>query len=250
MNRVYCEGKAISDIRVIESLLSVALYHCNNNYCFVVHSSILLQHGLKVRDVQNLTDLLELPDDVPESYKWSSIVRLTYFSFKDRMLMADNFRRIRQLLSKEENEDFVVIIAFANFLIFMLYTFYDDLQIANEKLLQDPQTGEFRNEIQELVKYYETIKALRGVDEVEQRTPVFTTCSYCKDLEDKDGEWRAIEHSLEKLPTNSKFSHGICNRCFDRTMHILDLEKKITTSNSVYLQQCLKRLIRWPFGMS
>ena len=39
MNRVYGHTNAISDIRIIESLLSVALYHCNNNYCFIVHSS-------------------------------------------------------------------------------------------------------------------------------------------------------------------------------------------------------------------
>jgi len=138
MNRVYCHTNEISDIRIIESLLSVALYHCNNNYCFIVHSSVLLEHGFRVSDVQELMDLFELPDDIPESYKWSSIVRLTYFSFKDRVLMPDNFRKIRRFLSEEENSDFSVIMAYANFLFFMLYTFYDEIQITNEMLLQDP----------------------------------------------------------------------------------------------------------------
>ena len=227
MNRVYCHTNEISDIRIIESLLSVALYHCNNNYCFIVHSSVLLEHGFRVSDVQELMDLFELPDDIPESYKWSSIVRLTYFSFKDRVLMPDNFRKIRRFLSEEENSDFSVIMAYANFLFFMLYTFYDEIQITNEMLLQDPQTGKFRKEVQDLVSYYETMKCIRGIDEAEGRTPVFTICSYCKDLKDKEGGWHPIEQTLEILPANSAFSHGICNKCFDRTIYVMNLELSI-----------------------
>ena len=109
----------------------------------------------------------------------------------------------------------------------MLNTFYDDIQIANEKMLQDPQTGKLKLEVQDLVEYYETTKKIRSIDAVVGRTPVFVLCSYCKDLRDKYGEWHPIEQILNKFPENSNFSHGICDKCLDRTMYIIDLEKKV-----------------------
>ena len=60
---------------------------------------------------------------------------------------------------------------------------------------------------------------------------MFTICSYCKDLKDKDGEWYAIEYAIDQLPTNAVFSHGMCSKCFDRTMYVMDLENKAPASN-------------------
>jgi len=195
MHRVYDKKNAIPDIRVIESLLSVALYHCDNSYCYIVHSSILLRNGFKITDVQRLLDLLELPEDIPDRHKWASIVRLTYFSFKDRLLMPENFRKIKLLLSEQEHKDFIAIIAFANFLQFLLYAFYDEIQISKETLFHDSNTGEFQKEIQNLVDYYESSIATRRRDENIDSVPVFTICSYSfRKNNSKTFSWMSYNH--------------------------------------------------------
>ena len=64
--------------------------------------------------------------------------------------------------------------------------------------------------IPDYIKYYTSMAS----DGNGQDDPVFSICSYCKSiLNQKTGEWDAVEHIISDLPRNAKFSHSICPPC-------------------------------------
>ena len=44
---------------------------------------------------------------------------------------------------------------------------------------------------------------------------ILTTCSYCKEVRDAEGEWQHLEKYLSKI-TDIRFSHGICDVCMEK----------------------------------
>lgn len=54
-----------------------------------------------------------------------------------------------------------------------------------------------------LQKALQEVKTLRGI---------LPTCSYCKDIQDKDGEWYPVEVYVQKH-SDAQFSHGVCEDC-------------------------------------
>ena len=50
------------------------------------------------------------------------------------------------------------------------------------------------------------VKLLRGL------IPI---CSYCKQIRDDQGYWKAVEHYIGRAP-EAQFTHGICPSCFDK----------------------------------
>ena len=56
----------------------------------------------------------------------------------------------------------------------------------------------------------------QALAEVRSLRGILPTCSYCKNIRDKDGTWYQLETYIQRH-SQAKFSHGICDTCM--TMH-------------------------------
>ncbi|MES2440799.1 MAG: hypothetical protein V4584_17165 [Verrucomicrobiota bacterium] len=59
------------------------------------------------------------------------------------------------------------------------------------------------------------VKTLRGI---------LPTCSYCKNIRDKNGEWHQLEAYIQRH-SEAQFSHGICEPCANKHFPQYDLKK-------------------------
>lgn len=203
--RVYRQCKAIKDPALIESLLTTALYHCSHQYCYIVHASLLLQTGTKLAEVKNLTELLRLPESIENRIKWNNLLKMTFYMFRDDSVTHRNIDAAKKLLTSDEFEDYTHILAFASKLKLLIYFFREEIDFEKEVELLTEEL-QIRDEIKDLVNYYETSKERLNV-------PVISMCMYCKDVRNSDGHWFPIEIGVKAMKKDVLFSHGVCDRC-------------------------------------
>ncbi len=72
---------------------------------------------------------------------------------------------------------------------------------------------------------------------------ILTTCSYCKEVRDSDGEWQHLEKYLSKI-TDIRFSHGICDSCMEE--HFPDVlevwsDDKLNLNSKKNTPECKKK---------
>ncbi len=60
-----------------------------------------------------------------------------------------------------------------------------------------------------------SIRLLDALTHMHNMEGILTTCSYCKEVRDSDGEWQHLEKYLSKI-TDIRFSHGICDSCMEK----------------------------------
>lgn len=215
MRAAFLTDDTISDNRVKEAICAAAQFHCVNNYCLVWHSYSLLQLGFSMEEVRTFGDHMRLPDSVPESDKWSQVVRATYFRFQPNYEPDQSFRVLRSLLSDEEYHHYSRIGAYCYMLKFLQEAFFPQVQVEFEERYRD-QGGALVPELDELVTYWQETKRAQAAAELEQRAPVMTMCLSCKDIRSRDGEWLPIEAAIQHFQANTLFSHGMCPPCKEK----------------------------------
>ena len=60
-----------------------------------------------------------------------------------------------------------------------------------------------------------SIRLLDALTHMHNTEGILTTCSYCKEVRDSDGEWQHLEKYLSKI-ADIRFSHGICDCCMEK----------------------------------
>jgi hypothetical protein len=55
----------------------------------------------------------------------------------------------------------------------------------------------------------------QALAEVRSLRGILPTCSYCKNIRDKDGTWHQLEAYIQRH-SQAKFSHGVCDACMER----------------------------------
>jgi hypothetical protein len=55
----------------------------------------------------------------------------------------------------------------------------------------------------------------QALAEVRSLRGILPTCSYCKNIRDKDGTWCQLEAYIQRH-SQAKFSHGVCDACMER----------------------------------
>jgi hypothetical protein len=55
----------------------------------------------------------------------------------------------------------------------------------------------------------------QALAEVRSLRGILPTCSYCKNIRDKDGTWHQVEAYIQRH-SQAKFSHGVCDACLER----------------------------------
>lgn len=212
LKKAYLNEKGIKDGRIIEGILTSAMYHCENNYCCVIHSAWLLNMDIKFKHVTTMLESLDFPEHIEDHNRWSRVLKLVYFSFKDKNTSVKNLEIVRSMLSDEEYEHFTSIISLATFLEFLLTSFQSEIQVNKEFLFIDKDNGKLNPDISLFIKFYYDKK----MEDAKSQVPVFVMCIYCKDIKDNEGHWHKIEGMITSLPTDASFSHSICDSCFGK----------------------------------
>jgi len=73
-----------------------------------------------------------------------------------------------------------------------------------------------------------SIRLLDALTHMHNMEGILTTCSYCKEVRDTDGEWQHLEKYLSKI-TDIRFSHGICDSCMEK--HFPDILEVCSDEN-------------------
>ena len=60
-----------------------------------------------------------------------------------------------------------------------------------------------------------SIRLLDALTHMHNVEGIITTCSYCKEVRDINGEWQHLEKYLSKI-TDIRFSHGVCDVCMEK----------------------------------
>ncbi|MEM9453390.1 MAG: hypothetical protein AAGF11_04375 [Myxococcota bacterium] len=209
LEQVYFHAKHIRDPRVIESLLSIALHHCENQYCYTLHSTWLLGMQVHFDQIAGLLELLEAPEGITDRKKWSMVIRCTYFAFLDDSTFATNMSLVRRFLAPEEYQDYVHILALVGFLRTVLLCFPEQIDLHREPLLTGYGLSEQTHRILALSK-------ARLATQANRHHELVSLCMYCKDLRTENDRWVPIETCLDELSPNTYFSHGICPKCYQK----------------------------------
>lgn len=213
LERVYLQAESIRDTRVIESLLSIALHHCDNQYCYLLHSAWLLDQQVSVDEVVGILQLLEVPQGITDRKKWSMVLRCTYFASLDRHTSASNVGLVRQLVTPAEYRDYVHILALAGFLRTVLQCYAEEIDVHRAPVLTH---GPHAADIQQLLSLSEERIARRRAPEAEGSRELVSLCMFCKDLRTEKDHWVPIELCIPLLPPDTIFSHGMCPECYQR----------------------------------
>ena len=59
-----------------------------------------------------------------------------------------------------------------------------------------------------------SLRLLDALTHMHNAEGILTTCSYCKEVRDANGEWQHLEKYLSKI-SDIRFSHGICDSCME-----------------------------------
>ena len=87
-----------------------------------------------------------------------------------------------------------------------------------------------------------SIRLLDALTHMHNMEGILTTCSYCKEVRDTDGEWQHLEKYLSKI-SDIRFSHGICDSCMEE--HFPDVlevwgDDKLNLNNKKNSPECKK----------
>ncbi len=213
LQKVYLEAQHVREPRIIESLLSIALHHCENQYCYVIHSAWLLNQDVSVEEISGLLLRLEMPEGVADRKRWSTVLRCTYFAFMEDHAFASNMAMVRRVLDEDEYRDYVQILALASFLRTTLLCFPEEIDVHREPFLFG---GELTEQAREILSISEARIAKRTLARAEGSRDLVSLCMYCKDIRAEGDRWVPIESCLSQLSVDTLFSHGMCPKCFSR----------------------------------
>lgn len=159
IRNVFFNHQTLDEI-VIESILSVALFNCDNKYCYIYHASELLRLGFTEKEIINLTELLVIPERYVSESKFSDLLRITNFLFRSSALASMTDVIIQLDLNKEERTHFVHVIALANSLRSLLMCLGDEINLNNEDYYKKKNQSEFKDHIKNLISYskYKSVK--------------------------------------------------------------------------------------------
>ena len=87
-----------------------------------------------------------------------------------------------------------------------------------------------------------SIRLLNAHIHMHNTEGILTTCSYCKEVRDSDGEWQHLEKYLSKI-ADIRFSHGICDLCMEK--HFPDVlevwsDEKLNLNSKTKSPECKK----------
>ena len=229
----FYERKGIAEPLVIEALLSLALLHCSNRYCFVMHSLRLSHFDLNSKEVISLFDSMNFPETVAESEKWSEVLRITFDLFKNKTeSYCKNIDAVSVLLSKDEFLHYRNILALIAFLEFLSHFYHKEVFIENESTI-----AMYKKEVDVYIKYYEEYKSKNKND---LRLPVLVICSYCNALKDNNGTWHHVLDILPSIPLNATFTHSICDKCLSKATE--EAKSSLSKSNTYWLKRMKNEL--------
>jgi len=214
INDALFKDKGIDDPQIREGLMVTLSTQCQNSYCFVSHSYFLCNLGFTVESIKNMVTKLKFPEQVDRSQKWSLILKWAFLSghlptgLSDTTLSLNE--TIQKLITPDEYRHLFKICTVIDLLNRFSEFYADKVQIENEEMLYDP-SEKLKLPVPDLVKYYTNLSQL----ELNIEKPVVSICAYCKNIQDTNGQWLALESVLSSLDRNSSFSHGICLDCYE-----------------------------------
>lgn len=214
------EDKGIKDQRVKEGLMVTLSTKCDNSYCFVTHSYFLYSLGFTIDTIKDMIDELKFPDQVDDSEKWSLALKWAFYFGRPAIGPSNATfnpnKLIQQLTTPEEFRHLYKICTVIDLLNRFSEFYIDDIQIENDKMFLD-SSAELKLPIPDLVKYYEKLPLSDGDG------PVVAICSYCKNIQDTEGKWHALESVLSSLNRKSSFTHGICPDCYGKVVNEISI---------------------------
>ena len=185
---------------ILEAIQCACLSSCDNRYCAIMHARGMVTHGLSLEEVRHFAVSQELPERVPESPRWSAVLRRIHILFRTPEIAPNLYTSLRGMLQPGEQREMEDVIAFALLHKFLLEAFYKEIDIASERILFD--TVDCGHEL------------IETFTQGPRPRSVLTICCACKDLKTAEG-WVPIEHVVARIFDDHVFSHGLCPKCFD-----------------------------------
>ena len=204
--KVYFNDQLSLPPLICEAIQGVCLSSCENQYCTIMHARGLITEGFSLDDVKRLVELQQLPEFVLDKAKWEHSLRRIAIIFRETQPAAHLYKTLTEFHSIEVIEEIGGVIALSLLYKFLLELYSDEINIEDEHILF--QTVDCPTE---LITFF---SRFRG-----KSVPTFTLCTLCKDVKSQKG-WIPIEMALNTIPPEADFSHGVCNRCFDRWLSL------------------------------
>ncbi len=208
------EDNGIKNQQIREGLMVTLSTQCQNSYCFVSHSYLLYDLGFTIESIKSMVTELKFPDQIDESEKWSLILKWAFLFGCPQTGPSDTAmdlnETIQQLITPDEYRHLFKICTVIDILNRFSEFYADKIQVENEEMLHDP-SGKLKLPVPDLIKYYANLSQ----SEINIEKPVVSICAYCKNIQDTNGQWLALESVLSSLKRNSTFSHGICPDCYE-----------------------------------
>jgi hypothetical protein len=204
----------ISDPFVKEGIaLSVSL-QCENEICFISHALSLYGQGLSVDEVRSLIKTLNFPSYVKECEKWNQVIKWSYLNGLTRKHVTkktrQSFDTLRAFLNEAEYRAVCRIHSAVELMMHFTLHYSDEVNLDSMDYPRD-SCQELIFPVPDFIKYYTERR-----NPSDERQPVVTICMYCKDIQDRSGEWHALEGALRTLDMKSAFSHGMCPECYEK----------------------------------
>ena len=95
---------------ILEAIQCACLSSCDNRYCAIMHARGMVTHGLSLEEVRHFAVSQELPERVPESPRWSAVLRRIHILFRTPEI-APNLSSLRGVLQPGEQREVEDVIA-------------------------------------------------------------------------------------------------------------------------------------------
>ncbi|GEM_PF-5047380 len=193
--------------------LSVAV-QASEKACFLLHAYLLKELGFSLEEIRTLALGLSFPSRIPKSEKWNKVVQWTFSNgltsgkTKDETSHASGV--LLSLVTPDEKRAVLRILMAVEAMVHFTIRFSDEAVWEKDPFYLDSLEKLF-SPIPEFVKYFTENgnSSMKGL-------PVSTICMYCKNIQDKSGDWHALESALPRLSHETRFSHGICSICYEK----------------------------------
>ncbi|MEM7157480.1 MAG: hypothetical protein AAF799_31850 [Myxococcota bacterium] len=205
--KVYFNENLSFSRALMEAVQCVCLSACENQYCAIMHARGLMTHGFSLEEVKNLAMHQTLPESFEDKSKWEHTLRRVATIFREAQSSAHLYKTLAEFHSPEVIEEIGGIIAFSLLHKFLLELYSDEIQIEDE-----PSLFATVDQPRELISFFMT-------EGDRERVPTLTLCTLCKDVKSSQG-WVPIESALNDIPADATFSHGLCERCYDRWLSL------------------------------
>jgi alkylhydroperoxidase/carboxymuconolactone decarboxylase family protein YurZ len=200
---------------VVKQGIAISLaVQSRNKTCFLLHAFVLKRLGLSLEEIQTLALNLSFPSRVPESEKWSRVVQWTFLhgftigKIRDEAGQAGS--TLLSLVTPDENRAVLRIIMAVEAMLQFTIHFPDEAVWEKDPFFRD-SSEKLLFPVPDFVKYF-----TQNTDPSMKGLPVSTICMYCKSIQDKRGDWHALESALPNLSHETRFSHGICPVCYEK----------------------------------